>query len=186
MAAPRRQESYTVDPFLLKTGWDIVTEEHVVDGSVHRTAAGWASHDGRTVTLSQSGCASVSARIPLGYLDGSVSVQLGYNTSTSGTEAAEFYFMLVSGDSLLDYRRAAFPVKQVAWADLYSEGLNGSARVDLLLRFWPRNANTYGCPSMAPHLPMREPQPSEPCGVLATSFCATRSAGTSAIEVHLA
>lgn len=178
--------TYTIDPARHINPWSIGTEAHQVNGLLYSNASGQAGSSGRRVILTQSSCASSSARLQLGYLQGSVRVQLAYNSSMTGTEAEEFHFMLVAGGQLLDSHRAVFPVKQVAWADLYAEGLRGTLNVDLLLRFWPRNANMHGCPGRAPHLLAEPPFPTTSCGgPMLQSRCAMVTSGTNSIEVRL-
>lgn len=88
----------------------------------------------------------------MGYLEGNVTAVLSYNASTAPVtqEAEELHMMIIAGNNVSASAQAIIPShnRQVVLA---ATGLDGSVKVDLLLRFYPRNANVYGCTGFAPH-----------------------------------
>ena len=104
-------------------------------------------------------------------------MDIDHTTTHSGAETEELHFMLVAGSQLIAGTQANFPRSREI-VRLSANGLDGSRQIDLLLRFWPRNANYYECPGQGPHVVSSPPFATEPCGVLNESRCALGTSGT--------
>jgi len=107
--APPAALYFAVDPALLQSGWQVLTETHTVGGAVFDTAEAHVLQNNRSVFLSQTGCASALARLSLGYIEGNLTVEIDYTTTHSGAETEELHFMLVAGSQLIAGIQANFP-----------------------------------------------------------------------------
>jgi len=123
--APLPAVRFDVDPALVPSGWELATETHTVEGIVYDIADARVLHDNRSVFLSQTGCASALARLPLGYIEGNITVDIDYASTRSGTEAEELHFILMADSQLIIDLQADFPRSRDI-VRLSAIGLDGS------------------------------------------------------------